>query len=80
MHHGSVPVPYVEYIRQSYALVGMEHGGDILVQAGDGRRQDGRERGDRPKQKRKRGEQSNSRGFDFSVNQQDPNSGPTHCR
>ena len=83
MHHASNPVPYEEYIRHRDAVVGgMEHGGDIFGQAaaGHGRWQDGREEGNRPERKGKRGEQSNVRGFESSVNQQDPNFGPTHLR
>ena len=76
MHHGSNPVSYEDYNQQWDSRVGaMEHGGEALGRARDGRRQDGRERGNLPKKKRNRGERSKTAGFE-SLYTHDPNLGP----
>ena len=52
--------------------------GEALGGIWDGQRQDGRERGIRPKRKRKRGEQNSAAGFEFVYTKQDPNLGPAN--
>ena len=57
---------------------GMEQGGEALGGIWDGRQQDGRERGSRPKRKRKRVCHGDATGFEFQHEQQGPNLGPIH--
>ena len=56
----------------------MELGGEALGGIWDGRQQDGRERGSRPKRKRKRVCHGDAAGFEFTLTQQGPNLGPAN--